>query len=346
MNATTRRIALPILTTVLVLLAALPLLAHPAAVEAQVIPDQGSADLDGDGLNDSREIQLGTRLGDPDTDDDGANDGDEIAAGTDPLDPASVPGNGATDTDGDGLSDAQEQQLGTDPRDVDSDNDRLSDGFEAREFGTDPLRADSDEDGLGDGDELEVYQTDALAADTDEDGVDDATEIDAGSDPTSVPGGTAQTNSITITKYLCPVGYEGKDPFTDCAEELAGIAFTVSLDESEFAQSKTTGADGVVSFGGLGSGNFTISEDIPGDANDFSANCFGEPAPGAPEPRQIVFTRMDANSVGLTLGQGEVIECTWFNTPVDAGQPSPSPGDLLVQAFTCPAGYTGSDYVG
>ena len=86
-------------------------------------------------------------------------------------------GNGTItlDPDADGLIDEEELQLGTDPADADSDNDRLSDGFEAREFGTNPLAADTDEDGLGDGDELEVYRTDPLQVDTDGDGADDAT---------------------------------------------------------------------------------------------------------------------------------------------------------------------------
>ena len=103
------------------------------------------------------------------------------------------PGDGAPlDADADGLTVDEEAHLGTSDIDPDSDDDRLSDGFEANEFGTSPLAADSDEDGLGDGDELEVFRTDPLSVDTDGDGADDATEIDAGTDPTdpaSVPDG-------------------------------------------------------------------------------------------------------------------------------------------------------------
>jgi Cu/Zn superoxide dismutase len=153
-----------------------------------------AADSDEDGLGDGDELEVYRT--DPlrvDTDGDGVDDATEIDAGSDPTDPNSVPDDGTVtlDADSDGLIDEEELQLGTDPNDADSDNDRLSDGFEVREFGTDPLAADSDDDGLGDGDELEVYRTDPLRADTDADGVDDATEVDAGTDPTdpnSVPG--------------------------------------------------------------------------------------------------------------------------------------------------------------
>ena len=63
--------------------------------------DPANPDTDGDGLSDGEEIIPGggtmTDPLDPDTDGDGADDGDEVEAGTDPLDPASVPGNGGSD---------------------------------------------------------------------------------------------------------------------------------------------------------------------------------------------------------------------------------------------------------
>ncbi len=188
---------LPLLFIAALLLA---LLAAPGGIHAQesssAAPAAIELDGDGDGLMDEQELQIGTDPNKYDTDGDGANDGDELFThGTDPKDPNSRPGGSVTlDADQDGLIDEEELQIGSDPNDVDSDNDRLSDGFEVREFGTDPLRADSDEDGLGDGDELEVFKTDALDADSDDDGYDDATEIDAGSDPNdpkSVPSDDA-----------------------------------------------------------------------------------------------------------------------------------------------------------
>ena len=192
------------------------------ADEAHAGTDPSDWDSDDDGMSDGREVltKRPTDPLDPDSDDDGFGDGEEADAASDPLDPNSTPDVPDADTDADGLTDAEEAELGTDPHKVDTDVDRLSDGFEVREFGTDPLRADSDEDGLGDGDELEVYKTDALDPDTDEDGVDDATEIDAGtdpSDPNSVPGGVtldADGDGLMDEEEL-QIGTDPNNPDTD-----------------------------------------------------------------------------------------------------------------------------------
>jgi hypothetical protein len=48
-------------------------------------------DLDGDGLSNNDEMELGTDASNPDTDGDTFDDGDEVNASTDPLDPAGHP---------------------------------------------------------------------------------------------------------------------------------------------------------------------------------------------------------------------------------------------------------------
>ena len=98
----------------------------------------GTADSDGDGLEDGVEISGGanpwrdgipstppgepTNPNDADSDDEGGNDGEEIAAGTDPNAPP--PNTGPiftfTDSDGDSYDDAAEAAFGSDPNDADS----------------------------------------------------------------------------------------------------------------------------------------------------------------------------------------------------------------------------------
>lgn len=64
-------------------------------------------DLDGDGLTNGIEVQIGTSIGEADTDGDGLSDFDEYKVyGTDPA---------KKDTDEDGVSDSKEIELGTNP---------------------------------------------------------------------------------------------------------------------------------------------------------------------------------------------------------------------------------------
>jgi hypothetical protein len=87
-----------------------PVEEQPAPEEEVVTPDEQAAplDSDGDGLDDSRENQLGTNPNDADTDKDGLSDREEVSIyATDPQNP---------DTDGDSFLDGQEVRGGYDPK--------------------------------------------------------------------------------------------------------------------------------------------------------------------------------------------------------------------------------------
>ncbi|WP_125777654.1 hypothetical protein [Antribacter gilvus] len=129
----------------------------------------GAEDVDGDGLTNLQEQELGTSPTNPDTDGDRVSDGDEVAAGTNPLvpdqpDPEPVPPTNLppietqpteADTDGDGLTDTDESDdIGSDPADPDSDGDGLSDSEEVN-LDISPLSTDTDGDGLSDGYEVQ-----------------------------------------------------------------------------------------------------------------------------------------------------------------------------------------------
>ncbi|WP_130336308.1 hypothetical protein [Micromonospora kangleipakensis] len=128
----------------------------------------GAEDIDGDGLTNLQEQDLGTSPTEADTDGDGLGDGAEVAKGTNPLvpdqprapptpgnNPPIVPAPTDADTDGDGLGDSEEGEVETNPANVDTDGDGLSDGEEYNELNISPLHVDTDGDGLSDGYELE-----------------------------------------------------------------------------------------------------------------------------------------------------------------------------------------------
>lgn len=213
---------------------------------------------------------------------------------------------GTDDADGDGLSDADEATNGTDPNNPDSDGDGVQDGGEVN-AGTDPLDADSDDDGHNDFEELELG-TDPL-------------------DPNSFPV-DAQPNTLTMSMYNCPAGYEGKDHWTDCREPAAGVDVIVALWASEFALFDTTDASGTVTFTDMGAGEYRLieeAEDLDFALGRSFLHCNGEPvSPDAPEPSQVALTPVDATAYGITLTSGEDITCTWFNIPA-AGDDAPAP---------------------
>jgi hypothetical protein len=142
--------------------------------DADGTPD-GQEDIDGDGLTNLREQELGTSPTEADTDGDGVDDGTEVAQGRNPLvaDPRNDPplGGGAPpivpaptllDTDGDGLLDKEEEEILTDVNNVDTDGDGLSDGVEVGDWGINPTVQDTDGDGLRDDYETVHYEDQGL----------------------------------------------------------------------------------------------------------------------------------------------------------------------------------------
>ncbi|MEX2122624.1 MAG: Calx-beta domain-containing protein [Woeseia sp.] len=190
--------------------------------------DQGgpTGDLDGDGLTNEREAELGTDPENPDTDGDGVGDGDEDAAGTDPLDNLSF-----EDADGDLVPDAIEVADGTDPNNpasfVDSDGGGTADHIETvtyANFGitaTDTLDHNDDQ------------------RDFDGDGLPDRLEISIGSEPSSSDSPTADGagddtgNGIpnAVEAYLAGLGIVSvtassdfdRDGYPDAAEVLLAL---------------------------------------------------------------------------------------------------------------------------
>ena len=141
----------------------------------------GPPDADRDGLSDTQEKKLGTKVNVADSDGDRVPDGEEVKRyKSDPV---------LSDTDADGLGDEQEirSQGALDPLKADEDTDGLNDAQELA-IGTNPRRADSDLEGGGIGDGLSDLEelrlgTDPTRPDSDGDGTRDGDEQEQGSDP-------------------------------------------------------------------------------------------------------------------------------------------------------------------
>ena len=150
-----------------------------STIRAQLAPDRGPQDADGDALILGAELFWGTDPTRADTDGDGLSDMDElvgqlrrgIGLPTVPdSDGDGIP-DGEEDDDGDGLPNLDELWRGTDRLVADTDFDNLSDGYEVA-TGRDPLVRDEDGDGHPDGDR-----------DDDGDGLGLAEELRQHSDP-------------------------------------------------------------------------------------------------------------------------------------------------------------------
>lgn len=142
-------------------------------------------DSDEDGLIDSCEVKVGTKLSDPDTDGDGMLDGEEDAnhncqwdAGETDVFKADNPFNLGNDSDFDGLTDYQEKNVySTKVMNPDTDGDGLNDRLEVLNFKTAPHKQDTDKDRISDYCETMLTGTDPTEADTDGDGNDDGKEL-------------------------------------------------------------------------------------------------------------------------------------------------------------------------
>ena len=188
--------------------------------------DQGgpTGDLDGDGLTNEREEELGTDPANPDTDGDGVGDGDEDAAGTDPLDHVSF-----ADADGDLVPDAVEATDATDPNDatsfLDTDGGSTADHIETTAFTSFGVPATDIQDPGDD------------RRDFDDDGLPDLLEIANGADPASsdspTTGGAGDDDGNGITNaveaWLLGLGIAPVDAATDFDRDgypdVAEIAF-------------------------------------------------------------------------------------------------------------------------
>jgi hypothetical protein len=137
-----------------------------------------------------------------------------------------------------------------------------------------------------------------------------------------------EPGAISVTKWLCPPGYDlaapDADPVVDCAVPLDGVGFELS-DGLETWPSAQTGdaGPGTILFGGLDPGGYHLAEDVPTGIVAHVVACTTSvpsedpqlgPALGFVEPPVV------DGAIDLELGEDETIVCDWYNVPApDAG---------------------------
>ncbi len=136
--------------------------------------------------------------------------------------------------------------------------------------------------------------------------------------PTGV-GAQGARASITIYKSQCPIGYEGTNFFEDCyPNAMEGITFTLTPDGGT-AATAVTGASGFTAFEDLGGGTYVLSEEIPGDFNDFVAFCS---AGGETFPFEYA---TDVSGIVLDLTTADDLRCDFYSIPAEVAEETPAP---------------------
>jgi hypothetical protein len=285
--------------------------------------DQGGAtgDLDGDGLTNEREEELGTDPLNADTDSDGVNDGVEVDDGTDPLDHSSF-----ADADGDLVPDTVELADGSDPNDpagfVDTDGGGTADHIETITYANFGIPATDIQDFSDDW------------RDSDGDGLPDRLEIVIGSDPASSESPTADgagddtANGVSnaVEAWLSSLGIASVDTASDFDRDGYPDVREIALGMNPLrADEKDSDGEGVPD----------VIELLAGADIDAITD---SDADGVPDAREIAmsFDQLDANSPvadgamdGDGDGVGNAIEhlLLALGGPDDGNQDTDTDGD-------------------
>lgn len=238
-------------------------------------------DIDGDGLSNDEEAELGTDPARADTDGDGVNDGSEASAGSDPLDNRSF-----ADADGDLVPDAVEAEDGTDPGDAksfaDGDGGGTADHIETVTYASFGLPQTSIADASDD------------RRDLDGDGLPDRLEIGIGanandaSSPTASGAADDNDNGISnaVEAYLATLGIDPVEPSSDRDRDGYPDAAEVALGLNPVqASERDSDGDGVPD----------VIEAFAGIDIDGATDSDGD---GVPDAREIALgaNALDANS--------------------------------------------------
>ncbi len=147
----------------------------------------------------------------------------------------------------------------------------------------------------------------------------------------------ADEGTVIVHKRTCPVGYDDEsadfdDFYTDCITRTDDVTFTLTPNGG-VPMTRDTGDDGNgrAVFSGLGTGQFTLGEDLPGEFVSRYAYC-------GPDDRNLSATPIVNGDVQLNLtSDSPDAVCLWFNSPEDL---SGLTGQISLTKYLCPEGTT------
>jgi hypothetical protein len=137
----------------------------------------------------------------------------------------------------------------------------------------------------------------------------------------TVPG---SPGTLTVKLSTCPPGYDpnvaGANPDTDCTPGPNGVNFTLTdTDPNTFDLMTMTGDSipNAVTFGGIASGDHTVTQDVPGNvAGSFTFGCGAGGGIGE-------IPHFNSGTELVNVGPGVLRTCRWFNILVPGATTEP-----------------------
>jgi len=156
-------------------------------------------------------------------------------------------------------------------------------------------------------------------------------------------GEVDELGSIEVHLASCPAGYDAGNYFADChGDGIEDVTVSVEGPDGFFDSMDTvildTPGPGIASFIDLETGEYLISEDVPGDFVTYIVYC------SRAESDEVVdFSYDDSSSeaIRLELTSGLNVVCDWYIIP---DEQQVETGKITITKYTCDTGYSSDAY--
>jgi hypothetical protein len=128
--------------------------------------------------------------------------------------------------------------------------------------------------------------------------------------PIAAPISTAESASLALLAFLCPIAYAGVNDVVDCADPASGVGFSLMSDDAA-ADTALANEDGNASFTGIEPGDYTLSAERPADYASSRIRCRNDSG-------DALAARTVTNQIALLLTAGDEVICTWYLVPAEA----------------------------